>query len=487
MQEKSMNNNKGGEGKNEIKQSIMERRTEIKKAIRGFPRVDSVECFEGDTNTVTTIRKVHLSKLREPVAKLEQVSPLPKKDEYKDKDEKKEHGGSGEEKTKKDAIDKPKEKLEEDKMKSMESPVITTAILKVHLHCDCVGCTKKIQKVVTKTNDLNGVLKAFTAIGYHQMGIDRANGLVTVRGSMDMNVLAKSLERQLKRDVEIVPLLPEKEDEKKEKSGDDHEEKDGGERETGGEGGLDDQKTEKSSGVESVQGGVGDTHKPMIIGKENPVSHPTTVKQNKYKKVHKVSLLPEKDEDKNNNKEKGSGIEENKKQKAKDKSKEKNLKEPRMTTAVLKVHLYCNCIGCTEKIQKLVTNTIGYDEMTIDNAVGLVTVRGSMDMKVLAESLKQQLKKDVEIVPPKNDSEKKKKSGSEECGVEGKTGCESGRAGDKESEKKEKSGCEKEMNGGERKAGDGSGSEKVEQYQYPYYSHASEMFSDENPNSCSIL
>ena len=76
-----------------------------------------------------------------------------------------------------------------------------------------------------------------------------------------------------------------------------------------------------------MQGGLGDTHKPTIIGKVNPVSHPTTVKQNKYKKVHKVSPLTGKDEDKNNNKEKGSGREENKKKEAKAESEEKIYKD----------------------------------------------------------------------------------------------------------------------------------------------------------------
>ncbi|CAK9153984.1 unnamed protein product [Ilex paraguariensis] len=126
-------------------------------------------------------------------------------------DKKKKNGdGGGERKTKRDAIDKPKEKLEQ---KKSNEPQLATATLKVHLHCDCIGCTKMIQKVVTKT--IGNILKR-----YHQMAIDGANGLVTVKGSiMDMNALAKSLERRLKKYVEIVPPSPPKGDEKKKKSG----------------------------------------------------------------------------------------------------------------------------------------------------------------------------------------------------------------------------------------------------------------------------
>ncbi|CAK9158546.1 unnamed protein product [Ilex paraguariensis] len=203
-------------------------------------------------------------------------------------DKKKKNGdGGGERKTKKDAIDKPKEKLEQKKSNELVQPQLATAMLKVHSHCDCDGCTENIQKVVTKTIDRDGVFTAFTAIGYHQMAIDGANGQVTVKGSMDMNALAKSLEQKLKRYVEIVPLSPQKEDEKKEKIGCDHKEKDGGERNIGGEGDLDGENTEKRYGDEFAKYVNGDTKKPTVIGKVNPAELRPTVDQKKGKNNNK--------------------------------------------------------------------------------------------------------------------------------------------------------------------------------------------------------
>ena len=94
-----------------------------------------------------------------------------------------------------------------------------------------------------------------------------------------------------------------------------------------------------------------------------------------------------------------------------------------------------------------------------------VTVRGIMDVKSLPVILKEKLKRAVEIVTPKKD-----KDGKEEG-----------------------EGAEKKENGGNKK--DGGEAKKVEYYyvEYgnsPYYMemvHAPQLFSDENPNSCSVM
>lgn len=130
-------------------------------------------------------------------------------------------------------------------------------------------------------------------------------------------------------------------------------------------------------------------------------------------------------------------------------------------------------------------------------------VKGAMDMKALAETLKKHLKRDVELVQPKKDEKKEKE--------------------------KEKGSGDKGKGGGEGKAG-GGGQDggafmdegnrmQVQQFNYgygypspspyntyappyvpsyagggvgdPYYQqlsyHAPQMFSDENPNACSIM
>ena len=115
--------------------------------------------------------------------------------------------------------------------------------------------------------------------------------------------------------------------------------------------------------------------------------------------------------------------------------------------------------------------------MSIDKEKNLLTVKGTMDMKALAELLKEKLKKPVEIVPPKKEGGEKKEKGGGGGG-----------------EKKEKGG------GGD---GGGQAEENVVYYaQYGYPApemfgygvgypigqlHAPQMFSDENPNACSIM
>lgn len=112
----------------------------------------------------------------------------------------------------------------------------------------------------------------------------------------------------------------------------------------------------------------------------------------------------------------------------------------------------------------------------MDAEKDLVTVTGKMDVKALVENLKKNLKKNVEIVPPK----------------------------------KEKGGEKKENAGGEKDGGGGGGGKVVvvegnrlqvqmgypyHQDPYPYaghqifynYPYAPQMFSDENPNACSVM
>uniref|UniRef100_A0A803PSR3 HMA domain-containing protein n=1 Tax=Cannabis sativa TaxID=3483 RepID=A0A803PSR3_CANSA len=167
--------------------------------------------------------------------------------------------------------------------------------------------------------------------------------------------------------------------------------------------------------------------------------------------------------------------------------------KPAVTTAVLKLRLHCQ--GCISKIHKTVTRTKGFNDMSIDKQKELVTVIGSMDMKALAESLQDKLKRPVEIVPPKKEKD----------------------AGEKGSGKGDNAGGGKKKGGG----GGGDGGQNVEaeggmvmmdeisrinQYMgqpafgygyghghgYPpaYIGenvHAPQMFSDENPNACSVM
>ena len=135
--------------------------------------------------------------------------------------------------------------------------------------------------------------------------------------------------------------------------------------------------------------------------------------------------------------------------------------------------------------------------MTIDEQKELVTVKGTMDVKTLAPYLKDKLKRNVDVVPPKKDDggDKKEKGGG--GGKKEKGG------GDGDGEKKNK---DNNKDGGEKKEGGGKKQEaagklmevnKMEYYgvggHFPYHGyqlemvHAPQIFSDENPNACSIM
>ena len=176
--------------------------------------------------------------------------------------------------------------------------------------------------------------------------------------------------------------------------------------------------------------------------------------------------------------------------------------------------------------------------MDIDGAKDLVTVKGTMDVKELTPYLKDKLKRNVEVVPPKKDDDKKEKGG----GGEKKENKEGGGGGDdkKEAEAKPATASGKGDGG---KNDDGASKMEVNKMEYygyppptfwydghlpgqtsnamqvhpgyssqgyytnpgyvnhgyaaeplpppPFYTHphgpAHEMFSDENPNACSVM
>lgn len=142
--------------------------------------------------------------------------------------------------------------------------------------------------------------------------------------------------------------------------------------------------------------------------------------------------------------------------------------------------------------------------MKIEREKNLVTVTGAMDMTALAQMLKKHLKKDVEILPPKKEAEKKDKSGGEKQ----KNGNDKGKSGGAGAGKKGEDGGGKD--GNEQKEGNRAqlqiGCPNPNPYPYPcvygegivgeqfFYNpypygpyHAPQLFSDENPNACTVM
>ncbi|XP_047255898.1 heavy metal-associated isoprenylated plant protein 3 isoform X1 [Capsicum annuum] len=281
-------------------------------------------------------------------------------------------------------------------------------------------------------------------------------------------------------------------------------------------------------GVEKVTCDI-DSKKLTVIGKVDPVMLREKVEQKTHKNVELVSPIPKKDGKGKGGGDNGASGGEEKKKKEEEKDSKENKggedkkktkeKEPPITTAVLKLHLHCQ--GCIQKIYKIVTKFKGYKEMKVDKQKDLVTVTGSMDMKALAETLKKHLKKEVEIVPPKKEGgEKKEKGGGDNGGGGGENGKGGGKGkgkggeGNGEGKGKVK---DETVDGGAGVGGGGGGNvangmqlmQQQVQFGYPYpymYGpvgpvypadqfhnpypvtvHAPQLFSDENPNACSVM
>ncbi|CAL9176004.1 unnamed protein product [Musa hybrid cultivar] len=161
-------------------------------------------------------------------------------------------------------------------------------------------------------------------------------------------------------------------------------------------------------------------------------------------------------------------------------SDDKKPKPPASSTVVLKIRLHCD--GCIQRIKRHIHKIKGVEEVTVDAAKDVVTVKGTMDLKTLPAVLEDRLKRRVEIVPAKTDDggrggEKKEKG--------------SGSGGEKKKEGRVEEGNKEETTTTVAEAN------KMEYYGphggfegYGYFMemvHAPQMFSDENPNACSVM
>ncbi|CAL0329063.1 unnamed protein product [Lupinus luteus] len=234
-------------------------------------------------------------------------------------------------------------------------------------------------------------------------------------------------------------------------------------------------------GVETVKV-ENDTGKITVTGIFDPVNVRDKLAMKTKKKVELLSPQPKKEKENEKEKEKG-----------KEKDNKSTEKEPPVTTVVLKVPLHCQ--GCIDRITKIVHKTKGVHNMSIEKEKDTISVKGIMDVKALVGDLIIKLKRKVEVVPPK------KEKGNDKEGESG--------------------GGDKEGGGGKKKnkGGGGGGGGEMEQgkmeylappafafaYPYPYgnvggvnyapfypenyqlHAPAPQIFSDENPNACSVM
>lgn len=319
-----------------------------------------------------------------------------------------------------------------------------TVVFKTDMHCE--GCAKKIKRAV----------KHFP--GVEQVKTDAGANKLTVTGKVDAAALKAKLEERIRKKVDLVSPQPAK-------------------KEGGGEGGGDKKKAEEKS------------------------EKPSEKKAEEKKPA--------------------------------DQPKEKEA--PKESTIALKIRLHCE--GCIQKMRSKILKFKGVSTVAFDMAKDLVTVVGTMDTKALVPYLSEKFKRPVDVIAPakKDDGAGAKKDDKKAAagGGEKKDG-----GGDKKEEKKEgKKEAALGSGGGEKKeaaaAGGGGGAivNKMEHSGYPYaastsywydpghvYNHNKfvmeaqehqahvsqgygnynyampmehypepQMFSDENPNGCSVM
>ncbi|KAK7856714.1 heavy metal-associated isoprenylated plant protein 5 [Quercus suber] len=319
--------------------------------------------------------------------------------------------------------------------------VSVTGVYKIDLHCE--GCAKKVKRTV---RHFDGVEEVKTDCGANK---------VTVKGTnVDFTAIKEKLEEKIKRKVELVSPQPKK---------------DGG---GGGDKKPEEKKAEK---------------------KEEP-------------------------------------------------------KKPKESTVVYKIKLHCD--GCISKIKRIIRKYDGVESVEVDKTKEQVTVKGTMEVKELTPYLTEKLKRSVDVVPPpkKDDGgggggdKKPKEGGGDKKEKEAAPAAPAtGGGGEKKEKEKEKEGG----GGGGEKKEEGGEAPKVEVSKmmyggFPYHSapmfwdghvdgqhypvevhqgyvnhnapstsygyvnqgyvnpdyemfphahpmHAPQMFSDENPNACSIM
>jgi copper chaperone CopZ len=169
-------------------------------------------------------------------------------------------------------------------------------------------------------------------------------------------------------------------------------------------------------------------NKLTVKGKVDPAVLREKVEQKTKKKVDLVSPQPKKEvaaagggggagEKKSEEKSEKKSEEKSEKKVVEKKPEEKKVEEKKpeekkapievpTNTVVLKIRLHCD--GCIHKIKRIISKINGVDKVVPDSAKDTVTVIGKMDVKKLEPYLKEKLKRSVEIVPEvKKDAEKK--------------------------------------------------------------------------------
>ncbi|GMH01134.1 hypothetical protein Nepgr_002973 [Nepenthes gracilis] len=225
------------------------------------------------------------------------------------------------------------------------------------------------------------------------------------------------------------------------------------------------------------------TQKVVVKGeKADPIKVLERVKRKTHRQVDLLSPIPKPPE------------EEAKKPEEKEPVKvEEKKEEPKVITVVLKVHMHCE--ACAQEIKKRIERMKEVEVATPDLKNSQVTVKGTFDPQKLVDYVYKRTGKQAVVVkqdpPPaaeNKEGEKAKEGKDEKKGENGeeKKGTEKGDP------------AKKEGDGSEEAAADLEEAKMIELrrnefYYYPpryamdMYAYPPQIFSDENPNACSIM
>lgn len=198
------------------------------------------------------------------------------------------------------------------------------------------------------------------------------------------------------------------------------------------------------------------TSKVVVKGKAaDPIKVCERLQKKSGRKVEIISPLPKPPEE---------NKEENKEQKE-----EKKEEPPAVITVVLKVRMHCE--ACAQALQRRIRKMKGVESVSADLANDQVVVKGVVEPTMLVDYVYKRTKKQASIV---KDEEKKEEEKKEE---------------EKKEEKEEEKKDGEEGKGDDDKKSDIKKSEYWPSKYYPEYAYPypPQIFSDENPNACSVM
>ncbi|XP_057424133.1 heavy metal-associated isoprenylated plant protein 3-like [Lotus japonicus] len=168
-------------------------------------------------------------------------------------------------------------------------------------------------------------------------------------------------------------------------------------------------------GVENVKAEL-EANKVTVTGKFDAVKLQAKIAEKTKKKVDLVSAPPKKDagagEKSPEKKPEEKKSDEKKSEEKKSDEKKPEEKKPKESTVVMKIRLHCD--GCINKIKKMILKFKGVESVNLDGDKDLVTVKGTMDAKELVAYVTEKTKRNVDVVPPKKEEDKKEKEGGGE-------------------------------------------------------------------------